>query len=88
MIKGINRNIIVVKMGRNSCFEAVFFVPKKGGTDKRDILCEANRIIADSDARNGKKPRGRWILPRLTWLLSGFLLGAGGAAIVCVCLLM
>lgn len=49
MLKGINRNVIVVRSDRGSRFEAVYFVMKKGGGgDKSDMLKEANRIIGDS----------------------------------------
>ncbi len=88
MIKGINRNVIVVKTGRSSCFDAVLFVPKRGRTEKRDIIGEANRIIADSGAKNGKNPRRRRIFTRLAWLFAGFLAGICAAAIFCACLLM
>ncbi len=48
MLKGVNRNVIVVNSDKNSRFETVYFVLRRGNVyDKTDILKEANRIICD-----------------------------------------
>lgn len=49
MLKGVNRNVIMIRSDGNSRFEAVYFVMKKGSAgDKNDMLREANKIIGDS----------------------------------------
>ena len=74
MLKGVNRNVIVVRGDRSSRFEAVYMIVKKGnGASETDILKEANRIVASSEmtAKRGSAPR---------WLL--FLLGALAGALL------
>lgn len=49
MLKGVNRNVIVVRGDRSSRFEAVYMIMKKGtDTKNTDILKEANRLVANS----------------------------------------
>ena len=49
MLKGINKNVIVVRTDRKSRFEAAYFVLRRGVPfEKNDVLKEANRIIRDS----------------------------------------
>jgi hypothetical protein len=73
MLKGVNRNVIVVKSDRNSRFEAVYFVMKKSGYGNRtDILKEANGIIGDS----GMLERQRRFSTRGASIFLGTLIGA------------
>ena len=60
MLKGLNRNVLVVRADRKSRFEAVYFVMKKGSmTEKGDMLKEANRIINDSGMALGGRDKGK-----------------------------
>lgn len=61
MLKGVNRNVIMVKTDPKSRFEAVYFILKKDGAAHRtDVVREANRIIAESGACKGiSRPRVR-----------------------------
>ena len=72
MLKGVNRNVIVVRGGRNSRFETVYFVVKKGiASGKEDIVKEANRIIVDGNSSCGV--RG---FDKLKCILAGIMAGA------------
>ena len=64
MLKGTNRNVIVIRADRNSSFDAAFFIVKKGITKQSsDIVREANRIAFENDTslcrRAGTLGRGR-----------------------------
>jgi len=56
MIKGVNKNIIVVNPPKKSSFEKIFFIVKvkSAANGSRDMITEANRLIGDS-----LSPRGR-----------------------------
>lgn len=73
MLKGVNRNVIVVRGDRSSRFEAVYMIMKKGtGAAEKDILKEANRLIASSEAPPRRGGRFSWL---------AFLLGALAGAV-------
>ncbi len=56
MLKGVNRNVIVIRSDKNDRFEAVYFVMKKGDDgSKNDILNEANRIVREGAGAVGKR---------------------------------
>lgn len=86
MLKGINKNVIVVNTDKGSKFEAVYFVLKKGaGTERGEILKEANRIINDSIvSKRGGKRRLRAVLLYSLWAVIGAIVSAG----VCLMLLL
>ena len=49
MLKGLNRNVIVVKGNGKSRFETVYFIMKRGASSaKKDLADEAQRLIGDS----------------------------------------
>ena len=81
MLKGINRNIIVVRTPRTSRFEAAYFILKKEKKSecKEKLLEEANRMIIRGE--RAKKKRARWIGSAL-WFLAGAALGAGTAIVI------
>ncbi len=72
MIKGTNRNVIVVRTDKDSRFESVYFVMKKNGSsDHSDMLKEANSIICKSGMLQNRK-----MLPsKGTFVFLGALLG-------------
>ncbi len=85
MLKGINRNVIVVRTDANSKFEAVYFVLRKGGAQERaDIVREANGIINDSGARRSV-PRRR--LRTVFLVVGSAMLGATLSFLVCLAFL-
>ncbi len=52
MIRGVNRQVIVLRPDRDSAFETVYFMLKseqqKPSVTERDILREANKIISEN----------------------------------------
>ncbi len=82
MLKGINRNVIVVRTDAKSRFEAVYFVLKKGGAGERaDIVREANKIISESGVQRAAPMRA--LRAALIAVLSA-LIGAAVALSVCL----
>ena len=91
MIRGTQREMIVLRGDRSSAFESVFFLvrtdaeaPKRG---KEDMLAEANRIISQN--RPTRKRRGAMLWQWVKRNLPAFLVGAfcGALAALCICLL-
>lgn len=83
MLKGINRNIIVVRTPLTSRFEAAYFILKKGtrGDSREKLLEEANRMIAQGERR---KPWKRRRLVYALWFALGAMIGAGVSALLCL----
>ena len=86
MIKGINKNMIVVKNTGSKYFEEAHFIIRNG-TDarERDIIKEASRIVGTVLTENGKasKPSGRVLKTVITLLLS-FASGAILGILLCL----
>ena len=77
MLKGLNRNVIVVKADKNSSFETVYFVMKRNGRGSRaDILKEANDIISDSGMLERRENGSRHGLKIFLGALIGFLVSS------------
>lgn len=79
MVKGINKQMIVLKLEGNRLYDSACFVlkneVKQGREERKDMLYEANRILSEMDIKK-VRPRRRGALRRvLLWLLI-FLLGA------------
>ena len=87
MIKGINKNMIVVKNTGSRYFEEAHFIIKNGATDhsERDLVKEASRIVGTVLTESGKvsKPKGRVIKGLITFLLS-FISGAALGIMLCM----
>ena len=85
MLKGIHKNVIMVKLSGSPCFEAAYFVVRSGKKEPRhgEMVREANRIVSESDPRAATKGT------RLTTKAQRFLLvlyGALGGAFTVACL--
>ena len=85
VIRGIQRQTVVMRTQESPCFEEVhFFLRSSYATDigENDILREADRILAESglfpERRRRKGRRGRAIL----CFLVGLLTGTGGTLLV------
>lgn len=77
MLKGVNRNVIVVRGDRSSRFEAVYMIMKKGtGAAETDILKEANRLVASSEMSSKRKQMPLWLSLGLA-ALAGAMLSSG-----------
>ena len=86
MLKGTNRNVMVVHTNKDSRFEAVYFVLKKASdTYKTDIITEANRIISEGNSPRRKR-HGRLKLTLL--ILCSLLLGAAIGVFACLTALL
>ena len=86
MIKGSQKQMIVVRTGGSRYFDEAYFVLRRGvragREEQSDLLTEANRILHESQTgRPAKKPHR--LRPYLLFAL-GILLGAGAAVLVCV----
>ena len=68
MIKGARKQMIVMRTGNSRYFDEAYFVLRKDWKEcpenRSDMLCEANRILADSSHHAAKKEKAR----RLPWL--------------------
>ena len=81
MIKGCQREMIVMQTQDSSLFESAYFVLRRGQVTrgKRDMLAEANRIIGDGKTyfqRKSKKSSHVWPF------LLGILCGAGAFMLI------
>lgn len=77
MIKGAQKQMIVVRTGNSPYFDEAYFVLRRDVRPERretpDILSEADRILRESGGGGTRKSplRGR----RVLWLLAAFLAG-------------
>ena len=77
MIKGVNRQMVVVKLDGGAFDSACFILrrdAKRENDVQKDILYEANRSVAQLDARSGK-PRRRGLLWRIAFCLFILIIG-------------
>ena len=60
MIKGVRKNVLVVKCGRGSPFESATFVLREGARPElsdQSIILEAERLVSDAlKDGHGEKP--------------------------------
>ena len=85
MIKGAQKQMIVIRTGNSRYFDEAYFVLRReirgNKQEKTDMLAEANRILEEHDLQTGGKPRKR--LPRgVLFFLSGILCGAAVALLL------
>ncbi len=88
MIKGARKQMIVMRTGNSRYFDEAYFVLrndwKESFDDRGDMLCEANRILAESASHAAKKEKKRLF----QWLCfgAGGICGAALGVIVCILL--
>ena len=79
MVKGVNKQMIVLRIEGNKFYESACFVLKNEITQSRetgkDMLDEANRLLGEMDIKKVRTKKKRGVLRFLAWL-SVFLLGA------------
>ena len=87
MIKGINKNMIVVKNTGSRYFEEAHFIIKNSAPEcsERDLVKEATKIVGNVLTEKGKasKPRGKAVKGLITFLLS-FRSGAAIGILLCI----
>ena len=78
MIKGSQKQLIVLRTGRSRYFDEAYFVLRReiraGGECKGDILSEANRILEENTPRARGRARRRWV--SVLFFVIGMILGA------------
>ena len=84
MIKGCQREMIVLQTKESALFESAYFVLRRGKnvTPRGDMLAESDRIITQGREYFKKRQKNRKILP----FLLGFV--AGGALIGVITLII
>ena len=86
MLKGFQRQMIVVRTGNSRYFDGAYFILRREvdmmGEEQTDMLREANRIFEDGASRG----EGRKKHPFLPPFLLGLLLGGGLALLLGVLL--
>ena len=84
MLKGIQKNVMVVKLAGSSLFESAYFVIRREAREAKhgEMIREANKIICECDGRSRTDSRlmRRW--ERVMLVLYGAL--GGGIAVGCV----
>ena len=87
MIKGAQKQMIVLRTGGSRYFDEAYFVLRQGVNPDRaqepDLLTEAKRILAESESR---KTGRRMKPPAWLWFTIGLATGTFGALIVAACL--
>ena len=87
-MRGVNKNVMVVKTEKGSRFEAVYFVLKNGYFGNRgDVLREANRIVGNIGI-SPQRQKGREFFIRLFFLVGGVIFGAVVGCGICTLLLV
>ncbi len=85
MMKGAQRQMIVVKTGDSRYFDEAYFVLRRelgARGPRRDMLCEANRILEESEPEEHVRKRRlsrAWLL-----FLGGLVCGGGVALVLCL----
>ena len=84
MIKGLNKQMVVLKLEGNRIYESACFVVRsdleRRRDEEKDMLREANRILEEMELSRGKKKKGRgrrflfWALTLLAGAAIGFAL--------------
>ena len=75
MIKGCQREMIVLQTKESPLFESAYFVLRRGygPAPRGDMLAESNRILAQGSAYLRRRRKTGFLFP----FLGGFLLGGG-----------
>lgn len=81
MVKGINKQMIVLKMDNNRLYDSACFILKNevqaGKETRKDMLYEANRILSEMELGKSRRRRGAFkrFLLRALLVLIGALIG-------------
>ena len=82
MLKGCQREMILLQTKESEMFECADFVLRRGrgGSEGGDMMAEAHRILGEGGyVSPRRRVRVRWL-----WFLLGCLLGAGVFALSCL----
>ena len=80
MLKGCQREMIMLQTGESTLFESAWFVLRREAVSAKgeDMLAEAHRLIGAEERRYPKRGKRAWIFPFL-W---GCFLGVAGACLL------
>lgn len=80
MLKGCQREMIVLQTQESPLFESAYFVLRRGRADARseEMLAEADRLVGAGRGYLSRRRGGRRVLP----FLLGFSVGSGLTALV------
>ena len=79
MVKGAQKQMIVVKINDSNLFEEAYFVVRRGASAGRlDMISEANKIVQASVARRclGRSELARAVMLAVASFFAGSLVGA------------
>ncbi len=89
MIKGAQKQMIVLRTGNSPYFDEAYFVLRREvrseQSNRIDILAEANKILEENT--RGAKRHSRCHVPSWLLFLAGLLCGGLGSMTVCLILL-
>ncbi len=84
MVKGINKQMIVLKLEGNRIYDSACFILKnevqRSKDNQNDMLYEANRLLGEMDIKKYKgKKKGFWrkLIFALSFLILGAVIGFG-----------
>ena len=81
MIRGAQKQMIVLKTADSQVFEEAYFVLRRGAVGERmDMLAEANRIVDGCGI--GKKRKKQISVKSLVFMLCSFVAGGAVGAII------
>ena len=81
MLRGCQKQMIVLQTPESTLFESAFFVLRRdmGEAGQDDMVAEASRIVGDTHrTRRRRRCDLRWLVP----FLSGVVLGGGALALI------
>ena len=85
MLRGVNKNVIVIKTDRDSRFETAYFVLRSNHGESKGrgaAISEAKELIhAGEEGRDGGRSGGKILCGAVCFAL-GVLCGAGGAILI------
>ena len=86
MVKGINKQMIVLKLEGNALYDSACFVlrneVKQSRENKKDMLYEANRILAQMDIKKPRSSKVGRFFKRVLWSLILLVVGAAVGFVV------
>ena len=86
MVKGVYKQMVVVRMSDNAYYEQAYFVLREmrevTDVSEDSMLAEANRILDECQLM--PQPRRRRRLPRAACFWLGVLLGGGATGALCL----
>ncbi len=86
MIKGINKNMVVVKNTGSKYFEEAHFIVKNSASDKseRDLVREAGRIVGAVLKESGVQSKPKSAFGKAVTFILSFVAGIAVGIVLCL----